>query len=266
MKMPQILRINKLSFRIVSTLIVLFTVSCAAHAQNSYELNTGWKCAAIKDVKQDGYQLSGASFNSNSWMPATVPGTVLTTLLNNKKVPDPFYGMNNELILDIYKTGAEYYTYWFVKEFDELPATAGNQVYLNLRGVNYSCDIYLNGHKLNKTIQKGMFLRFSYNITPFVAKNGHNKLAILVYPPDVLGNANGGQGGDGTIARNVGLQYTAGWDWIQPVRDRNTGIWDKVTIQKTGPVRITDTHVITKVPGVRQPDGFQQPATLKFDA
>jgi mannosylglycoprotein endo-beta-mannosidase len=266
MKKLQLLRTNKLNFRITSTLIILLTVSCAAYAQNSYELNSGWKCAAIKDVKQDGYQLSNASFNSNSWMPATVPGTVLTTLLNNKKVPDPFYGMNNELIPDIYNTGAEYYTYWFVKEFTELPAAAGNQVYLNLRGVNYSCDIYLNGHKLNKTIQKGMFLRFSYNITQFVAKNGHNKLAILVHPPDVLGNANGGQGGDGAIARNVGLQYTAGWDWIQPVRDRNTGIWDKVTIQSTGLVRITDTHVITTVPGVRQPDGFQQPVTIKFEA
>ncbi|MDB5126262.1 glycoside hydrolase family 2 protein, partial [Mucilaginibacter sp.] len=266
--MPQLLRIKDFNFRLIFSLIILMAaVHCTAHAQNSYELNSGWKCAAIKDIKQDGYQLSKASFNSNSWMPATVPGTVLTTLLNNKRVPDPFYGMNNELIPDIYKTGAEYYTYWFVKEFNELPvAAAGNQVYLNLRGVNYSCDIYLNGHKLNKTLQKGMFLRFSYNITPFVAKNGHNKLAILVYPPDVLGNANGGQGGDGTIARNVGLQYTAGWDWIQPVRDRNTGIWDKVTIQRTGSVRITDTHVITKVPGVRQPDGIQQPAIIKLEA
>lgn len=199
-------------------------------------------------------------------MPATVPGTVLTTLLNNKKVPDPFFGMNNEQIPDIYKTGAAYYTYWFIKDFTESTVTKGSQVYLNLRGVNYSCDIFLNGNKLNKTLQKGMFLRFSYNITTFLAKNGTNRLAILVYPPDVLGNANGGQGGDGTIARNVGLQYTAGWDWIQPVRDRNTGIWDKVTIQKTGAVRISDTHVVTLVPGQRFPEGPQKPATIQLAA
>jgi mannosylglycoprotein endo-beta-mannosidase len=199
-------------------------------------------------------------------MPATVPGTVLTTLLNNQKIPDPFWGMNNEHIPDIYKTGADYYTYWFTKDFKEVPALNGGQVYLNFRGINYSCDIYLNGHKLNKTIQKGMFLRFSYNITSFLAKNGNNRLAVLVHPPDVLGNPNGGQGGDGTIARNVGLQYTAGWDWIQPMRDRNTGIWDKVTIQKTGAVRITDEHVITLVPGVRLPEGIQQPAIIKVSA
>jgi mannosylglycoprotein endo-beta-mannosidase len=247
------------------TLVLLLSVT-SLFAQSNYELNSGWKCAPIGSVKDNGAALSTTAFDTGGWMPATVPGTVLTTLLNNQKIPDPFWGMNNERIADIYKTGSNYYTYWFTKDFKELPAQNGGQVYLNFRGVNYSCDIYLNGHKLNKTIQKGMFLRFSYNITPFLAKNGDNRLAVLVHPPDVVGNPNGGQGGDGTIARNVGLQYTAGWDWIQPMRDRNTGIWDKVTIQKTGAVRITDEHIVTVVPGVRLPDGAQHPAIIKVSA
>lgn len=259
---PSILK-NLLAF----CLLALAAVYCdKAMAQTSYELNSGWLCAPVGTVKETGEKLSAPANSNGNWMPATVPGTVLTTLLNNKKVPDPFYGMNNELIPDIYKTGAAYYTYWFVKEFKEAPATNGGQVYLNFRGVNYSFDVFLNGHKLNKALQKGMFLRFSYNITSLLNKTGNNKLAVLVHPPDVLGNANGGQGGDGTIARNVGLQYTAGWDWIQPVRDRNTGIWDKVTIQKTGALRITDTHVVTLVPGKRQPDGQQKPAVIKMEA
>src|SRR5882672_10436201 len=88
-------------------------------------------------------------------------------------------------------------------------------------------------------------------------------LCGLVYPPDPVGNPNGGQGGDGQIAKNVGLQYTAGWDWIQPMHDRNTGIWDKVTIENTGTVKIFDTHIITQVPGVRETIGKQQPAIIK---
>ncbi|MCK7535812.1 MAG: hypothetical protein MZV63_34925 [Marinilabiliales bacterium] len=48
----------------------------------------------------------------------------------------------------------------------------------------------------------------------------------MVEPPANPGNPNGGQGGDGMIGRDVTMQFTAGWDWIQPVRDRNTGIWD----------------------------------------
>jgi hypothetical protein len=73
-----------------------------------------------------------------------------------------------------------------------------------------------------------MFLRQTYRITELLSRKGKNRIALIVYPPDPPGDPNGGQGGDGVIARNVTHQYLAGWDWIQPVPDRNTGIWDKV--------------------------------------
>jgi len=242
---------------------VLFTT---ASAQTKRELNAGWKCQQMTNVHTDGTQISKPDFALNNWLNATVPGTVLTTLLNNKQVPDPFWGMNNNRIKDIYNTGRDYYTYWFVKDFDQAAPTGSNQVYINLRGVNYSCDVFLNGKKLNKQTHYGMFLRQSYNVTAFLNKNGKNRLAVIVYPPDPVGNPNGGQGGDGQIAKNVGIQYTAGWDWIQPMRDRNTGIWDKVTIETTGAVKLSDPHVITVVPGVRQVEGRQQPAIIKSSA
>jgi mannosylglycoprotein endo-beta-mannosidase len=235
-------------------------------AQTSYELNSGWKCKPNTATVDGGDMISSPTYLLSGWQAAVVPGTVLTSQLHNKLIPDPFYGMNNKLIPDIYKTGRDYYTYWFLKDFKELPATAGNQVYLNLRGVNYSCNVFLNGHKLNEKVHQGMFLRQSYNITKWLAKNGKNRLVIIVYPPDPVGNPNGGQGGDGTIAKNVSIQYTAGWDWIQPIPDRNTGIWDKVTIEKTGAVRIIDPHVVTLVPGVRQTTGAQKPAVIQVSA
>lgn len=245
--------------------ITVFLVS-AAQAQTTYELNSGWKCAPVAEVKADGMALSQPNSSTQNWLPATVPGTVLTTLLNNKKVPDPFYGMNNERIKDIYVTGRDYYTYWFVKDFEEAAPVGGHQVYLNFRGINYSAEIYLNGKKVNPKTHVGMFLQESYNIGSMLNKNGKNRLAVLVYPPDPVGNPNGGQGGDGRIAKGVGLQYTAGWDWIVPIRDRNTGIWDKVTIKKTGEINLKNPHVITVVPGVRQVAGMQQPAIIKASA
>ena len=214
-------------------LLSFLLINVAANAQTSYELNSGWRLAKAGNVHADGATISMPGFNTNSWANATVPGTVLTSQINNKQVPDPFYGMNNERIPDIYKVGRDYYTYWFVKDFKESAAKGTDQLYLNFRGVNYSCNVFLNGHQLNAKLHKGMFLRQSYNITKWLAKNGENRLAVIIYPPDVVGNPNGGQGGDGTIARNVGIQYTAGWDWIQPIKDRNTGIWDKVIIEHT---------------------------------
>lgn len=240
-------------------------------AQRSYELNNGWKCQPIGKVHAAGGQLSQPGYPTRDWLDATVPGTVLTTLINNHLEPDPFFGLNNEKIPDIYRAGRDHYTYWFVTNFRE-PAPApskGNQVWLDFRGVNYGAEVWLNGHKLNAQTHFGMFLRQSYNITAALSPNGENRLAVLVYPPDPVGNPNGGQGGDGEIARNVSHQYVAGWDWIQPVRDRNTGIWDKVTIQHTGPVRIRNPHIITEVPGTRWPDisaQDQAPAILRASA
>ncbi|MBK8946659.1 MAG: glycosyl hydrolase [Ignavibacteriae bacterium] len=240
-----------------------FTTVNESNNSNHYELNSGWVCKNIKTVDVAGEQLSKTSFVLTNWLPATVPGTVLTTLLNNNLIPDPFYGMNNKKIPDIFDIGRDYYTYWFVKEFEEKTPVGMEQVWLNLRGVNYSCDIFLNGNKLNIKTHYGMFLRQTYNITSLLSKNGKNRLAVIVYPPDPVGNPNGGQGGDGTIARNITNQYVAGWDWIQPIRDRNTGIWDKVTIKKTKGIILKDPQVITIVPGVRNPEKLQNPAIIK---
>lgn len=252
------------SFFIVTFILLFFVFD--VHAQDEYELNSGWVCSPIAKVKQPGNEISKPSYAISGWMPATVPGTVLTTLLNNKLVPDPFWGMNNKKIPDIYETGRDYYTYWFVKDFQEKKNSNNELVWLKFRGVNYSCDIYLNGHKLNKERHRGMYLRQAYDITAYLSKDGNNRLAVVVFPPDPVGNPNGGQGGDGEIARNVATQYVAGWDWIQPVRDRNTGIWDKVTIENTNRINLKNPQVVTIVPGTRFPGKSQQPALIKVAA
>jgi len=235
------------------------------YAQSSTDLHSGWQCKNIRDVPLKGEEISQSSYSINDWLPATVPGTVLTTLLDNKLVPDPFYGMNNEHIPDIYDSGNSYYTYWFVNDFEEKHPSGNEQVWIHFRGINYSSNIFLNGQKLNPALHQGMFLRQSYNITSLLSMNGKNRLAVIVFPPDPAGNANGGQGGDGVIGRNVSHQYVAGWDWIQPVRDRNTGIWDKVTIERTKQINIKNPHVVTLVPGLRHPkDSKQNPVVIKL--
>ncbi|WP_423129415.1 glycoside hydrolase family 2 protein [Gaoshiqia sp. Z1-71] len=247
------------------TLLLVLMISPFAWGGSVIELNANWLCAPVKKVKAAGEEISGASFNLKSWQAAVVPGTVLTNMLEHGEAPDPFYGMNNEKIKDIYETGPEHYTYWFVNNFQQ-KAQSGEQVWLHFRGVNYSCDVFLNGKKINRKRHYGMFLRQTYNITDQLAANGKNRLAVIVYPVDPVGNPNGGQGGDGVIARNVSHQYVAGWDWIQPIRDRNTGIWDKVSLETTRAVNLQNPHVVTRVPGKRFPEGRQEAAKIETSA
>ena len=41
---------------------------------------------------------------------------------------------------------------------------------------------------------------------------------------------------------------TIGWDWLDAVRDRDTGIWQKVYLSATGPVMLKDPLVTTDLP------------------
>ena len=234
--------------KLICLILIFITVNTSFAQTQEILLDEGWKAKRVLEVPVDGTIVSSPEFELYDWMEAVVPGTVLTTLLHNRKVPDPFFGLNNELIPDIGEIGAEYYTFWFLKRFTLPELKQGEQVWLKCRGINYSANMFLNGRRINSDTHKGMFLREKYLLTPFLEKSRTNNLAVLVEPPIPVGKANGGQGGDGTIARSVTQQFTAGWDWICPIRDRNTGIWDQVSLEFTGPVDIRNPNVITKVP------------------
>ncbi len=251
------------SLVIISLLLIL---NLEAQPESQILLNKNWKAKRATDVLADGTEITSGSFKPEGWINATVPGTVLTTLLDNKMVPDPFFGMNNNLIPDVYETGRNYYTYWFYNEFDLPEMKEDQQVWISFRGINYFADIFLNGKRVNTETHQGMYLREKYCITPYLTKGKPNRLAVWVAPPDPVGNPNGGQGGDGTIGRNVTMQFTAGWDWICPVRDRNTGIWDQVALEITGTADLRNPFVEMRVPGIREPGAKQQPAYLKPSA
>ena len=226
-------------------------------------LNNGWYARRANEVLIDGNRLTALPFQTEGWMKARVPGTVLTTMLENGMFPAPEFSMNNNLIPDIYDVGNSFYTFWFVRPFRIKNADQGRQIWLNFRGINYKADIFLNGKRVNTVTHEGMFLRKTFNITKYLKADSENILAIIVYPPDYAGNPNGGQGGDAQIARNVTMQFTPGWDWIQPVRDRNTGIWDEVSITITDAVKVQHPYVTAKVPGVRTPEGSQKDVFIK---
>ncbi|XP_017229132.1 mannosylglycoprotein endo-beta-mannosidase isoform X1 [Daucus carota subsp. sativus] len=218
-------------------------------------LNKGWLAARSTEVDLTGVELTtthppSSSPTSLPWMEACVPGTVLATLLRNKLIPDPFYGLENESIIDIADSGRDYYTFWFFTTFHCKPIfsqTSSQHVDLNFRAINYSAEVYMNGHR--RVLPKGMFRRHSLDVTDILHPDGQNLLAVMVYPPDHPGKIppEGGQGGDHEIGKDVATQYVEGWDWMAPIRDRNTGIWDEVSVSVTGPVKIVDPHLVSSL-------------------
>jgi mannosylglycoprotein endo-beta-mannosidase len=238
---------------------------------NSWPLNA-WLAKKAGAVHDTGQTISSPGYKPVDWIDAVVPGTVLTTLLKNG-VPghfgpgfDPYFGKNSHSIPDISDPGSgDFYTYWFRGTFKIAPLADGGRVWLYLRGINYSAQVYVNGVQLkgsdnifldnlqsSGTELRGMFLRNAFDITALVRQqDALNALAILVNPPNPPGTPspkdNGGNPDDPNIGENVTMRYTVGWDWVMPIPDRNTGIWDQAMICTTGPVLVLHPHVVTTV-------------------
>ena len=235
------------------------------NTDNIQTLATGWLARPHADVDVDGTVLTSPSFTVEGWLDAVVPGSVLATLVKNKKVPDPYYGDNSKSIPDISQVGAGHYTYWFYNAFHLSAPGPGRRVELRFDGVNYGATVYLNGRKLEAEAT-GMFRRHVFDITAFV--EGENRLAVLVTPPDPPGVPDGHGGGPNppAIGESVVARYPVGWDWVIAMPDRSAGIWDRVSVHVSGAVVIGDPHVVTRVVSVRVPGGPQAPAHLTVTA
>ncbi len=175
-----------------------------------------------------------------------MPGTVLTTLVDRGVYPDPAVGLNN---LSIPETLARQ-DYWYRTEFDTPAEAAGRQMWLTFNGVNYSAEVWVNG-RMTGTM-KGAFIRGRFPVT---LAAGRNAIAVRVSPPPHPGIAHeesmtAGVGENGGVQMMDGPTFVAteGWDWIPSVRDRNTGLWQGVTLAATGPAVMGDPQVVTTLP------------------
>jgi len=223
------------------------------HAQlvgsDPWKIQGGWRLAAAPQVKATGEEIAKPGFSAKDWMVATVPGTVLTTMIDRGIYPDPDYGLNN---LAIPETLA-HQDYWYRVEFKVPQESHGKKLTLTFNGVNYAAEVWLNGKKLGGFT--GAFLRGKFDVTNLLAASGENVLAVRVSPPPHPGlpeeesiKAGPGENGGMEVLDGPTFSATEGWDWIPSIRDRNTGIWQDVTLTATGAVEVGDLNVITTLP------------------
>ena len=58
-------------------------------------IDTGWQLQDAAKVPEGGGAIATAKYKPQGWYAATVPGTVLTSLVNDGVYPEPLYGENN---------------------------------------------------------------------------------------------------------------------------------------------------------------------------
>jgi Exo-beta-D-glucosaminidase Ig-fold domain/Glycosyl hydrolases family 2/Concanavalin A-like lectin/glucanases superfamily/Glycosyl hydrolases family 2, sugar binding domain/Glycosyl hydrolases family 2, TIM barrel domain len=209
----------------------------------------GWMLAEAPSVQSDGPAISAKAFNTKGWYVATVPGTVLTTLVDRGVYPDPDYGLNNLAIPETLNKQ----DYWYRTEFKAPSNLGSKRLTLTFHGINYKATVWLNGQSLG-TIT-GAFIRGNFDVTGILKPGQTNVLAVRVSPPPHPGipqeqSIKGGPGENGGLMCLDGPTFVAteGWDWIPAIRDRDTGIWQPVTITATNTVKIGDPQVVTTLP------------------
>jgi beta-galactosidase/beta-glucuronidase len=238
-----------------STALVLVLQSAPCLLAGSFPeplvLSSSWKLQSAYKVSQAGKDISRLAYQTENWYPAVVPGTVLTSLVDDKIYPEPLYGENNRP--DKIPEGLCRSAWWYRATFTVPNDYAGKKIWLTFEGINYSAEVWVNGQKAGA--MRGAFARGVFDVSSLVVPGQEAALAVLVSPPPHPGEPHehtlaNGMGLNGGITAIDGPTFlcTIGWDWIPAIRDRDSGIWQKVFLSATGPVVIKDPFVTTDLP------------------
>jgi len=208
-----------------------------------------WRMAEAPAIPANPEEISRANYSDADWYAATVPGTVLTTLIDRGVYPDYDHGLNNMAIPE--RLARQ--DYWYRTRF-ELPASqAGKRLTLTFKGINYAAQVWINGTRIGNI--RGAFIRGVFDVTEVVKAGQVNVIAVRVSPPPHPGipheeSIAAGPGENGGWIAIDGPTFAAaeGWDWIPGIRDRNTGIWQDVELRATGEIRLLDPQVLTLLP------------------
>jgi hypothetical protein len=237
-------------------------------------LREGWTVQSAAVETRTGDELStGDGFLGYA---TSVPATVLSVLVRNSVYPNPYLAQNNLLIPDAHDGHNERHgllkhshleernpwadPYWFVREFELPQDWIGKTVVLALQELNYRAELWLNGHRIaGPEAVVGMERRFRFELEPEWLVEGVNRLAILVYgldevgepdpePAQALAYPGRNMGVDGRIALNYTKWDSVGWDWQPAIRDRNMGIIGDVVLYATDGLEMDDLYVAATLP------------------
>lgn len=187
----------------------------------------------------------------SNWYPATVPGTVHTDLLNDGKIEDPFYRLNEREMQWIDKEDWVYRTTFTLSP----EMMKKDNIDLFFEGLDTYCDVSLNGTKILSA--DNMFREWRISAKKYL-KEGNNVLEVYFHSPikvDIpkwdsipyhyeAGNDQSENGGlfnkkVSIFARKAGYHY--GWDWGP--RLVTSGIWRPVRLEAWDKARIDNVFV-----------------------
>jgi exo-1,4-beta-D-glucosaminidase len=207
-------------------------------------LRDHWRLQSSCKIKASAEQISALGFSTTGWHVTSVPSTVVAALVADKTYPDPFFGMNLRSIpgttYPIGKNFAELpmprdspfrCSWWYRTEFLLPENYTDRLVSLNLNGINYRANIWVNGKKLGDSKDvAGTFKTYEFDVTPLLIAGHRNVLAVEAFAQ---------------TETDLGINWQ---DWNPAPPDKNMGLFSDVYLQASGPVTIRHPEVVTHFP------------------
>jgi len=200
-------------------------------------LRDGWQ-VQTSSGQPEGEAISKPGFAASGWYSTAIPATVSGVLAQSGKFPDPFFGMNlrgwpgrgassssNALPANPFSVA-----WWFRTEFNLPAEMAGRAITLDLEGVNYRAEVWLNGERIADTNQVvGAMRRFAFDVTKAARPGQKNALALRIQ----------GQG-----PKDLGHTWV---DWAPMPPDKMQGLWRDVFVTASGALRMHDPFVRSRL-------------------
>jgi exo-1,4-beta-D-glucosaminidase len=165
-----------------------------------------------------GAQISVASYNTSSWLPTSMPTTVMAALVENGVYQDPFYSLNLESV----PTSQFNVSWWFRTTFDQPPSTTKtSSTRIRFNGLNYRANIWCNGAMLASTSTAvGSFVYFEYDVSRLL-QTSDNVLAVELYQPWDTWTPSDNNSTD------LAISFV---DWAPFAPDMSMGLWRGVSL------------------------------------
>lgn len=221
-------------------LLILIWAEITLATLQTLDLNGQW---TVSDESRPG---EGLTFNG------TVPGSIYTTLLDHKKIGDPYYRDNDIKYKWIARDDWSY-----TRTFDVTPAMMSQRsVVLVCEGLDTVATVYVNNKVVGKS--DNMFVRYVFDIKSYL-QVGSNTIIILFsspvnyviqeaqsYPYDVPPKALVPQyRGENQVQFIRKCQCSFSWDWGPSFP--SMGIWRNIYIQSYSSAVIRDVTAVTTV-------------------
>ncbi|SNR16616.1 glycoside hydrolase family 2 protein [Tenacibaculum jejuense] len=169
------------------------------------------------------FDITGDSFN---WIYAKVPGDVYTDLWRAGRLDDPHFGRNSLKAKWVPEN-----EWWYKRQFDVPREMFEKRIQLVFDGVDFACDVWLNGEFLGT--HEGMFSKFKFDVSKVIRfenlRFGTNVLMVRLHPAPRRYSQ---------VAGRKPAWHGDYWVSLPP-----TGIWKPVYLEAMGNVTVEDTYV-----------------------